>query len=99
VGEDDTEAQKTALVLATPPRKPGTCVEMSALGHLQTLGGQASVPSAAGFPFLLLSIIRSDVSSELVVERINFLLDIVDFGQRPEPRSSKHEFRIEQFQG
>jgi hypothetical protein len=25
-----------------------------------------------------------------------FLLDIVDFGQRPEPRSFKHEFRIEQ---
>ena len=97
MGEDDTGAQKTALVLASPPRKPGTCVEMSALGHLQTLGGQASVPSADILP--LLSIIHSDVPSELVVERINFLLDIVDFGQRPEPRSSKHEFRIEQFQG
>ena len=46
MAEDDTEAQKTALVLATPPRKPGTCVEMSGLGYLQTLGGQASVPSA-----------------------------------------------------
>ena len=53
----------------------------------------------SGFPFPLLSIIHSDVPSELVVERTNFLLDIVDFRQRPEPRSSKHELRIEQFQG
>ena len=34
-----------------------------------------------------------------LLSAINFLLDIVDFGQRPEPRSSKHEFQIEQFQG
>ena len=59
---------------------------MSALCHQHTFG------------FTLLSIIHSDVPSELAIERINFLLDIVDFGQRPEPRSSKHEFWIEQFQ-
>ena len=33
MGEDDTEAQETEFLLATPPRKPGRCVEMSALGH------------------------------------------------------------------
>jgi hypothetical protein len=46
----------------------------------------------------LLSIFHSDVLSELAPKRIYFLLDIVDFGQRPKPRSSKHEFQIEQLQ-
>jgi hypothetical protein len=30
----------------------------------------------------------------MVIERINFLLDIVDFGQRPEPRSSNTSFGL-----
>ena len=49
-------------------------------------------------PSPLPPIIHSDGTSELAIERINFLLDIVDFRQRPEPRSSKHELWIEQFQ-
>ena len=43
-------------------------------------------------------LIDSDVLSELPTKRVYFLLDIVDFGKRPEPRSSKYEFWTEQFQ-
>ena len=42
--------KKTVLVLAPPPQKPGTCVEMSALGHKRTLvsGSEMSaLPSEA----------------------------------------------------
>ena len=41
----------------------------------------------SGFPFALRSF--TPTPWELVVERINFLLDLVDFGQRPELRSSR----------
>ena len=49
-------------------------------------------------PSPLPPIIHSNGTSELAIERIYFLLDIMNFRQRPEPRSSKHESWIEQFQ-
>jgi hypothetical protein len=102
VGEDDTEAQKTALVLATPPRKPGTCVEMSALRSFTDIRWPKVAKPIC--PLCASADIRLPLSSTIdhslrCTVGIDFLLDIVDFGQRPEPRSSKHEFRIEQFQG
>jgi hypothetical protein len=71
VGEDDTEAQKTALVLATPPRKPGTRVEMSALRSFTDIRwpkvAKPICPLCASADIrLLLSIIHSDVPSELI---------------------------------
>ena len=54
---------------ALPPKRTcGSALSMSTLCHQQTFG----------FPLPLLSIIHSDVPSELAIERINFLLDIVD---------------------